>query len=52
MTLNSHKKFEEKMTSGLENDTTNLANFHQSTRKSRNWNFERILLSKVKNILA
>ena len=30
-TLNSHAKFEEKLTSGLENDMRNMANFHQST---------------------
>ena len=34
MTLTSDAKFEEKLTSGLENDMTNLANFYQSTRKS------------------
>ena len=48
MTLNSHAKFEEKMTFGLENDMTNLANFHQSYWKCQNWDFDRILyLSKV-----
>ena len=31
MTLKSDAKFEEKLTSGLENDMTNLANFYQST---------------------
>ena len=29
----SDAKFEEKLTSGLENNMMNLANFHQSTRK-------------------
>ena len=28
----------------------NFANFHQSTRKCRNWNFDAILLPKVENI--
>ena len=30
MTLNSDAKFEEKLTSGLENYMKNMANFHQS----------------------
>ena len=42
-------KFEEKLTRGLENDS-NLANFHQSTLKSQNWDFDGILLSKVENV--
>ena len=28
----------------------NLADFHQSTRKSQNWDFDGILLSKVENV--
>ena len=48
--LESDKKFEEKLTGGLE--MRNLANFHQSTWKSLNWDFDRILLSKVENIWA
>ena len=31
MTLESDAKFEEKLTCGLENNMTNLANFHKST---------------------
>ena len=50
MPLKSDAKFEEKLTCGLENDMRNLANFHQSTRKSRNWDFDGILLSKVENV--
>ena len=46
MTLKSDAKFEEKLTCGLENDR-NLANLHQSTQKSQNWNFDGMLLSKV-----
>ena len=49
MTLKSNAKFEEKLTCGLENDMRNLANFHQSTRKYQNWDFDVILLSKVEN---
>ena len=50
MTLKSHAKLEEKLSCGLENDIRNLANFHQSTRKSENWDFDGILLSKVENV--
>ena len=50
MTLKSDVKFEEKLTCRLENDMKHLVNFHQSTRKSQNWNFDGILLSKVENV--
>ena len=52
MTLKSDAKFEKKLTCCLENDMRNLANFHQSTRKCQNWNFDKILLSKVENVWA
>ena len=52
MTLKSDAKFEEKLTFGLKNDIKNLANFHQSTCKSQNGDFDRILLSKAENISA
>ena len=32
--------------------TRNFANFHQSTQKCQNWNFDKILLSKVENVWA
>ena len=50
MKLKSDVKFEEKLTCGSENDMRNLANFYQSTRKSQNWDFDGILLSKVENV--
>ena len=50
MMLESDRKLEEKVTCGLENDMKNLENFHQSTRKSRNWDFYSVLLSKVENV--
>ena len=50
MTVKSDTKFEEKLTFGLGNDMRNLANFHQSTRKSQNWDFDGILLSKVEKV--
>ena len=43
MTLKSHAKNEKKPTCRLENDMTSLANFHQSTRKSQDWDFDGIL---------
>ena len=50
MRLESDAKFEEKLTCGLENDMSNLANSHQITGKSQNWDFDGILLSKVENV--
>ena len=50
MMLESDAKFEEKVTCGLENDMKNLANFHQSTQKYQNWDFDWVLLSKVENV--
>ena len=47
MTLKTDAKFEEKLTCCLENDVRNFANFHRSTRKYQNWNFDKTLLSKV-----
>ena len=52
MTLMSDAKFEEKLNCDLENDMRNLANFHQSTQKSQNWDFDRILQSKVEKTSA
>ena len=37
MTLKGDAKFEEKLICGLDNDMRNMANFHQSNLKSRNW---------------
>ena len=51
-TLKSDAKFEEKLTCGLENNRRNSGNFYQSTRKSQNWDFDGILLSKVENVRA
>ena len=49
MTLKSDAKFEEKLTCGLDNDMRNMANFHQNTWMSQNWDFDVILLSKLEN---
>ena len=51
--LSWHAKFEEKLTCDLENDMRNLANFHQSTPKCQNWDFDgMIFLSKLENVWA
>ena len=47
----SDAKFEENLTCGLKNDMENLANFHQSTWKCQNWDFDRILF-QVENVWA
>ena len=52
MMLESDGKFKEKVTCGLENDIKNLTNFHQSTQKSKNWDFYWVLLSKVESVWA
>ena len=40
--MKSDAKFEEKLTSGLENDLRNKGNFHQSTWMSQNWDLDGI----------
>ena len=50
MPLACDAKFEEKLTCGLENDMRNLANFHEITQNSQNWDFHSILLYKVENV--
>ena len=40
MMLESDAKFKEKVTCGLENEMKNFVNFHHSTQKSQNWDFE------------
>ena len=43
MALKIDAKFEGKLTRTSKNDMRNLANFHQSTAKSQNWDFDGIL---------
>ena len=50
MALNNDATFEGKLTCTFKNDMRNLANFHQNTGKSKNWDFDGILLSKVENV--
>ena len=48
MTLECDAIFEEKLTCGLEIDMRNLANFHQSTPNSQNWDFHWTFYTKQK----
>ena len=43
MAMKSDAKFEKKLTYGLENELSNMANFHQSAWKSQNWEFDGLL---------
>ena len=52
MALKIHAKVEEKLTCASKNDIKNLADFHQTTRKSQNWDSDGISLSEVKNLRA
>ena len=47
MALKGVAKFKGKLTCDLKNDIRNLVNFHESSRKSQNLHFDRILLSKA-----
>ena len=47
MTLKGDAKFKGKLTCGLKNDIRNLVNFHASSQKSGNLNFDGLLLSKA-----
>ena len=53
MTLRGYANCEEKLTSALKKYYFSLGkkeNFHQSTWKSQNWNFDGIYLSKVEKV--
>ena len=50
MTLNIDAKFEGKLTFAFNDNMRNLGNFHQSTWKSQNSDFDGILLPKVENV--
>ena len=47
MILKGVTNFERKLICDLKNDTRNLVNFHASSRKPENSQFDRILLSKA-----
>ena len=44
MTVKTDAKFEEKLTLGSKNDMRNLVNFNESSGKSENFYFDRLLL--------
>ena len=50
MTLKSDTKFGDESACCFKIDMKKLANFHQSTRKCQNWDFDGMLLSKVENL--
>ena len=52
MALNNDAKFEGKMICTFKNDMRNLGNFIQSNLKSRNWDFDGILLSKFRKCMS
>ena len=50
MALKIDATLDRKLTCTFKNDMRNLVNFHQNTGKSKNWDFDGILLSKVENV--
>ena len=50
MALKINATLHRKLTCTFKNDIRNLGNFHQNTGKSKNSDFDGILLSKVKNV--
>ena len=48
MTLKDDAKFEKNLTCDLENDMRNMSNFHQTTWKFQNWDFDGILFNELK----
>ena len=51
MTLKHYVKFKGKLTRALKHDIKNLVNFHASSRKSENFLFDGLLLSKGYKVL-
>ena len=52
MALKIDASLDRKLTCAFRNVMKNLGNFHHNTGKSKKWDFDRILLSKVKNVSA
>ena len=52
MALKIDATLDRKLTCTFKNDLRNLGNFHQNTGKSKNWDFDGTLLSKVENVRA
>ena len=51
MTLKSDEKFKGQLSRGLKNDIKNLVNFHVTSWKSENLQFDGLLLSKAYKVL-
>ena len=51
MTLKGDVIFKEKLIGGFKNDVRNLINFHASSRKSENFHFDGLVLSKAHEVL-
>ena len=51
MALKGDVKFKGKLTRGLKNDRRNLVNFHESSRRSENLNFNGLILPKAYKVL-
>ena len=51
MALKGDVKFKGKLTRGLKNDRRNLVNFHESSRRSENLNFNVLILPKAYKVL-
>ena len=52
MTLKGDALFKEKLTGGFKNDIRNLVNFHTSSCKIENLNFDGIFLCKAYKVLG
>ena len=52
MTMKGDGIFKEKLIGGLNNDISNLVNFHRNSRKSENLYFDGLLLSTAYNVSA
>ena len=51
MALKGDVKFKGKLTRGLKNDRRNLVNFHESSQRSENLNFNGLILPKAYKVL-
>ena len=50
MALKIDATLDRKLTHAFKNDMRNSGNFHQNTGKSKNWDFDGVLSSKVENL--
>ena len=50
MALKIDATLDRKLTCAFKNDMRNSGNIHQNTGKSKNWDFDGILLSKIENV--